>query len=185
MQNPILEAIYNRSSIRSYKTTPVTKEQLEELVNAALASPTARNMQSQQFSFLTDQNLMNELELATYDYFVQMKDENAVKLLDSRGKKIFYNAPLFVAISNEKENNYGRIDAGIAVQSMAIAAKSMGLDSVILGFPAAAFASERGDYFRDKLHFPEGYDYMIGIAIGTALEGKVPHEKDHNKVVYI
>ncbi|MBE3102425.1 MAG: nitroreductase family protein [Firmicutes bacterium] len=185
MENPVLEAIYNRSSIRGYRATPVSKEQLEALVNAALASPTARNLQKLYFSFVTDQEMINELELATYDYFVEMKDENTLKLLDSRNKKIIYDAPLFVAISNEKENNFGRIDAGIAVQSMAIAAKSLGLDSVILGFPGMAFASKRGDYFREKLRFPEGYDYIIGIAIGTAAVAKAPHEKDRSKVVYI
>ncbi|NMA94810.1 MAG: NADPH-dependent oxidoreductase, partial [Clostridiales bacterium] len=37
--NPVLEAIHNRRSIRKYKDTPLTDEQIQALVEAALISP--------------------------------------------------------------------------------------------------------------------------------------------------
>ena len=48
-----------------------------------------------------------------------------------------------------------QIDVGIAAQNIAVAAKSMGLDSVILGLPRVVFEGEIAENWKNKLQFPK------------------------------
>ena len=58
------------------------------------------------------------------------------------------------------------IGAGIAVENMALAAVGLELGSVILGMPHEAFVGEEAEELRKALHFPEGFDFMIALAVG-------------------
>jgi nitroreductase len=71
------------------------------------------------------------------------------------------------------------------VQNIALAAKSLGLDSVIVGMPGVIFNGEKADYLRKRLNVPEGYIYGIAIAVGIADMEKAPHELDPSKIITI
>ena len=57
----------------------------------------------------------------------------------------------------------------------ALAAQSLGLGSVILGMPKDVFLSPRGEYYRRKMDFPEGYQFAIAIALGNPATTKEAH----------
>ncbi len=98
------------------------------------------------------------------------------------GNKIFFDAPLVIVISMEEEKG---MDVGILVQSLALAAKGMGLDSVILGFPRVSFDSVFDKKWNEKLCFPENYVYGISIAIGYGDEEGRSRQVDPSKVSYL
>lgn len=58
---PAIEVIHKRSSIRSYLDKEVTKEQLETIVRAGMAAPTAMNRQPWQFIIIQDKNILQAL----------------------------------------------------------------------------------------------------------------------------
>lgn len=179
MNNPVLKVIASRSSIRAYTSKKLTKEEIDTLKKAALCSPTALNKQTQRFFFITSSSLNQEIEEVVVKHFEEEGNQNILEHLSARNNKVLYDAPLFVVIAVDSKNLFGKIDAGIAVQTLALAAKSMGLESVILGFPAIAFeVSSKGKYFKEKLDFPEGYEYGIGIVIGYGDTQKEPHTYD-------
>ena len=60
---------------------------------------------------------------------------------------IFFAAPTVIFISGEKGWKWSKLDAGIAVQTIALAAHSLGLGSVILGLPKFAFAGSKSRIF--------------------------------------
>ncbi len=185
MNNPVLDVIASRSSIRDYTPEPLTADEISALKQAALAAPTARNEQNQRFYFITSPALKDEIDKAVVDYFVAKGDQAVVDLLASRNNKVLYDAPLYVAIAIDTNNPYGKVDAGIAVQNLALAAKSMGLDSVILGFPGMAFQGAKGADLKKKLGFPDGFEYGIGISIGHAAKGKEPHQGNPEHIITI
>lgn len=185
MSNQVLETIKARSSIRAYKPQPLSKEQIDILIEAALAAPSARNMQPWTVNVLQNKSLIDEWEKAIVDYFVVREEKSVLELLSSRKNKIFYDAPCVFVIPINPENTYARMDAGILVENMALAAKSIGLDSVILGFPSVVFNSEKAEEWKKKLLFPEGFEYGISIAVGYADMEKLPHEIQPSKVIYI
>ena len=185
MTNQVIETMKSRRSIRAYKPESLTKEQVKILTEAALASPSAKNMQPWSINVLQNKDLIDEWEKAIVDFFVQRDDKTVIDIMKSRNNKVFYDAPCVFVIPINPQNNYAQIDAGILAQNIALAAKSIGLDSVILGFPNVVFTSEKADEWKKKLMFPEGYGYGISVAVGYADMDKKPHELDYTKVVYI
>ncbi len=184
MNNPIMEAILSRSSIRAYKDTELTEGQLDALKKAALASPTAMNRQNQRFVFVTNKEMIEKINSAVLDGVIASGNMEFAERIRSRGGRILYSPPLFVGIF-AMDGHYAGVDAGIAVENLAIAAKSLGLDSVILGMPSAAFAGEAGRELAASLGVPEGFEFRIGISIGYKDTEKEPHEWDESHIIEV
>ena len=176
LDNFVLETIARRSSIRAYLPKPLTQDQIAALKCTALASPTAVNAQSQRFIFITNYEVLASIEQAVVNRITESGDQSSIDRISSRNNKVLYDAPLFIIIAIDPNNAYGKVDAGIAVQNLALAAKSMGLDSVILGMPGMAFTGEGSDILRAQTKFPLGLEYGIGIAIGYRAMDKSRHE---------
>ena len=184
MENFVLKTIKNRSSIRGYETRPLEEAQLRALELAALASPTAMNRQDQRFVFVTNAEIIERIDRAVVDGIIASGNEAFAECIRSRGGKTLYAPPLFVAIF-AKPSHYSGVDAGIAVENLALAAKSLGLDSVILGMPSAAFAGEAGHSLAASLGVPEGFEFEIGISIGYAAVEKAPHTFDESHILEV
>ena len=173
MNNPVLEAISGRRSIRAYKQEEMTRDQLDAILKAAFESPSARNLQPWHFTVVRDQKVIAEV------------NEEATKIIGEDVGDIFFAAPTVIFISGEKEWKWSKLDAGIAVQTIALAAHSLGLGSVILGMPDAAFRGPRVEYFNKLLKFPDNYEFAIAIAIGVPNTTKEAHENLPDKVKYV
>ena len=76
---------------------------------------------------------------------------------------------------------WSALDAGIAVENIALAAEGLGLGSVIIGVIKGAMSGEKKVYFSKALNFPENYEFEIAIAIGHKAVEKEPHEYDLEK----
>ena len=70
-------------------------------------------------------------------------------------------------------------------QSLAIAAKGMGLDSIILGLPRVAFEDRYDNKWQEKLKFPPGHIYGISVAIGHGDEKFEMKEIDKSKLLFL
>lgn len=180
MENVVLKTISERSSIRAYTDEALTECELNALKKAALASPTAMNRQDQRFIFVTDPALLDMLESAVMQGILASGNKDFAERIKSRGGKTTYNARLIVVIVS-KPAHFSRVDAGIAVENLALCAKSLGLDSVILGMPEGAFASS--EELRNAFRFPEGFEFSIAIAIGHRAMDKAPHEVDESHII--
>ena len=131
-------------------------------MEAALVSPSALNEEPWHITVLTNKDIILEWEKTIVQHFVDAEDQWVIEHNKSRNNKIFYDAPVVFVISM-KENK--AIDVGIMAQSIAIAAKGMGLDSVILGFPKASFEAKYQGKWRKDIRFSGGlclWDFCSG-----------------------
>lgn len=175
MSNQVLEAISNRRSNRSYSSEPLTQEQLDALIKAALESPTGRNAQSWHFTVVRNKDLLT-----------QINGEFLQNLGEPGGKRdVFFGAPTVIFISADTQNKWGQVDGGIAVQNIALAAHSLGLGSVIVGGVSLVFSGEKGAEFEKRLKFPPDNKFIIAIAVGKATDAKEAHEILPDKVSYV
>lgn len=181
-ENLILQALYERRSIRKYEDRDLSKEQIDALVQAALLSPSSRNQQPWKLSVVTNKELISEFEQEIIRYFIDYGEKWVIEHNKSRDNKIFYDAPAVFVISMKEGSG---IDVGIMAQSIAIAAKGLGLDSVILGFPRVVFGEQYANKWPNALEFPEGYIYGIAVAVGYGAEGGRDREPDYSKVSYM
>ena len=65
---------------------------------------------------------------------------------------------------------------------MALAAEGLGIGSVILGLPKPAFTGEKADELRTRLRCPEGYDFVIALSLGYAIDMKEAHDLREEKI---
>lgn len=175
--NEVLKVIQDRRSTRGFNDVQLTEEQMQALMDAALASPTARNTQMWHFSFVQNQELLGEFnaELA------------AIMKNDPNEFNVFYHAPTVIFISRpaQCDNSFVEVDCGIACENIVLAAQGMGLGSVIVGLPKMLFQSERGEYYNRAFGFPEGYQFSIGIVVGNNTVTKDAHPIGENKISVI
>ena len=162
----VIEAIKKRSSTRGYTEQPLTDAEMNQLLHAGLQAPTAANKQEIHFTILQSDNpILKELE----------EEKNRLRDITAPQHNFYYEAPVVVILSADNTFRWGTLDAGIAVENMALAAEELGLGSLIIGCIYDALMGEKKDYFANALHFPENYEYKIAIAFGHKAVTKEPH----------
>lgn len=185
MTNPVLQAIDLRRSIRSYTGEQISGEHLDLLLSAALASPSARNSQPWHFTVVQNQALIERINRAAVEQLKIGADDAQLNRLNTPGHTIFHHAPTVIFISANSEGRYAIVDCGIAVQTIALAAHSLGLGSVILGLPRAAFEGPEKEALERELDFPEGSSFQIAIALGHPAAGKDKHPVGEGKITIL
>jgi len=151
MINYVIEAIKARRSIRSYSDQPVSKELIEQILDAGRAAPSALNTQPWKFVIITDRRLIGELSSSIKSFmkrlyaflpilriFIgELRDEKtagAVKRTAlGEGDTVFYKAPLLILIVSEDKGRWVSVNCALAAENMMLAAHSLGLGSCFIG----------------------------------------------------
>lgn len=170
----VLKAIEERYSTRGYTDEKLTKEELDCLIKAGLQAPTAANRQEIHITVVDgDHPILAELE----------EEKNRQRGIQNPPHNFYYEAPTVLLLSADKSFRWGGVDAGIAVENIALAAEGLGLGNLIIGCIWEALTGEKRDYYADALKFPEGYEFEIAIAVGHKAAVKAPHEYSVEKNV--
>ena len=155
-----IEAIMGRRSIRAYTDEPVTDEQVETILRAAMAAPSAGNQQSWRFIVVRDAEKRAELAQATpYSRMVAEAPVAFVVCGDTR---------------DEKHPGYWVQDCSAAIENALVAIHAIGLGAVWIGGHPV---SERVDNIRRICRIPEGVVPMSMIALGHPAQEKPPAER--------
>ena len=157
------------------------------LIDAALTSPTARNRQYWHFSVVQDQALPDGMNRDLVRIMCAARPEEQRGRFEDPLFHVFCHAPtvIFVSIPGKSDNPFAGINAGIAVEDIALSAQGMGLDSVIIGLIRDLFLSAKEGYCNEKPGIPEGWRYAIAIAVGQNTAAREAHPIGENKVTYV
>jgi nitroreductase len=181
--NEVLKAIAERNSCRDFCGEPLTEEQVNTLVDAALAAPSAMNAMPWHIIAVTDKSLLDEMDESIIKHIEATNPDWHARMME-RGGKIFYNAPCLIVIA-KNNSDWAALDCGIVTQNVALAAHSLNLGNVICGMARMAFEGEKGAEYTKRLQIPEGYSFGMSVCVGVANKGKEPHELNRDKVTYI
>ena len=182
--NETLSNINKRYTCRDFKDTAVNKEQLDEIVKAALSSPSAMNLQPWHIIMVTDKKVVDELDCEGMNILSTHEDQSMYQRMMSRGGKLFYNAPCLAIVLSDG-SQWGTLDCGILCQNIVLAAQSLGLGTCIVGMARIPLEGPKADEYKKRLSFPEGYSFAIGVLIGEINSGKEPHEHNPSKVSFL
>lgn len=180
--NEILKTIAKRYSCRGFDGKPVEKEKLDAIALAAVQAPSAMNLQPWEVVVITDKALIEEMDAEGMRILSEQEDKSGYQRFMDRGGKLYYNAPCMFLIL-QKEG--GELDCGIVTENISLAAASLGLGNCICGMASFPFIGPKGEYFREKIGFPEGYDFAMSILVGYGTMTKKPHEVDMAKIRFI
>ncbi|GHU66838.1 nitroreductase [Clostridia bacterium] len=180
-----IKAITTRYSCRAFNDKLPSAADLDTIAKAAAASPSGMNRQHWQIIVATNPQLVADLEAEGMKNLAAAEDKSAYDRIMSRGGKLYYNAPCMIVLAVDKaEPSY--VDLGIVVENIAIAATGLGINSLICGLAGFSFMGGKGEEFKKRLKFPEGYDMGIAVLLGYEAEsGGKPHEPDLAKITYI
>jgi nitroreductase len=159
-----LKAILSRRSIRKYTNEPVSDGQINEILKAAMAAPSAGNQQPWEFVVLTDRNVMDK---------VPVLHPNASMILE---------APLAIAVCGnleiESHKGYWMQDCAAAVENILIAVNALGLGAVWTGvYPR----EDRVKGLSKLLALPSHIIPLALIIIGHPDETKPPADRFDKK----
>ena len=172
----VKETLKKRSSARAYTKEALTTEELNQILEAGLQAPTATNRQELHFSVVSGDNpVLEELD----------EEKRTLRGQEKLPNNFYYQAPTLIMISGEEEFGWSSVDAGIAVQSMALMAESLGLGNLIIGCIKDAMTGEKRAYFEKAFAIPAGNVFQIAFAVGHKSDNKIPHEYDKDKQVTI
>lgn len=122
----IFQVFRDRRSIRKYKDTPVTREIIEQVLEAARLAPSWKNLQCWRFLVLTAADKKEAMLSAFAD--------------DNPGKKAFLQAPAAIVICADPTESdlshgieYFVADAAIAFEHICLAAHALGLGTCWMG----------------------------------------------------
>ena len=183
MENQALEAIRNRRSTRKYKEEQITDEELQILLDAAIQAPSAVNSQPWYFTVIQDKEFIDMMNDKTKEEMV--KDENSyVSNVGKSNTHIFYNAPTLIVVSGKKDVNSSLVDCSAAIENMLIAAESINIGTVWIGFVRNFFKIKENV---KKLQLPQGYEPFYSVAIGYKKDEseKGPSKRNKDVINYI
>ena len=168
-----LDVIMARTSIRSFTGDPVSKEQLETILKAGMAAPSAMNVQPWRFVVLTDKDKIAEVFGSGFrgEMFTQ-----AGAVIVVCGETTMMRKPFGEPDAPEVEmpNIFWFEDCSAATENILLAVKALGLGAVwTAGYPA----DERTAPIADALGIPEGTDILCVIPIGVPAEDPAPKDK--------
>jgi len=142
----VFEAVQERRSIRAYQDTPVPREKLEKILEAARLAPSARNSEPWHFIAVTD-------------------GETRKILSKGRYAKFCAEAPLVIAACGDKaaSPDWYAIDVALAVENMVLTATSEGLGTCCVG----SFDEKE---VRETLKVPDNFEVLLLLAVGYSRE---------------
>ena len=155
-----LECIMTRRSIRKYTTEPVEQEQIEAILRAAMAAPSAGNQQPWRFIVLTERERLDAAaETTPYGKMLREAAFGLVVCADTR---------------DLKHPTMWEQDCSAAVQNALLAAHALGLGGVWLGFWPK---TERVEPLKEVMGLPDGIEPLAVLAFGHPDEEKGPSER--------
>jgi nitroreductase len=155
-----LDAVMTRRSIRRYTDEPVSDADIEVLLRAAMAAPSAGNQQSWRIILVTDRDQLKRLSKATpYSGMLESAPLGIVVCGDTR---------------SERHPGYWVQDCSAAIQNLLVTANAIGLGGVWIGcYPV----EERVENVRSICEVPEGIVPMSMVALGHPADRKAPADR--------
>jgi nitroreductase len=161
----MLDAIRKRRSIRKYKKKPVEQEKLDEILRAAMFSPSAMHRRPWEFIIVRDQDMKNSLARATpWCSFVK-------------------EAPVVVIITAAATESWWIEDCSIAAEAIYLEAENQGLGTCFCQILNTTGPEKNGEeYVRQLIGAPKDLRVLCMMPLGYPGEEKPEHdEKEFDK----
>lgn len=189
-QNYLFGIIKNRRTVRKFQSTPVPKEHIMKILDAARMAPTAGNQQPWKFLVIQDRERLNTLKSKALEWFIDSyvlnfkPDSEKLETVKATVKESLENvlsAPVYIAVLVDSEVKYPDyiIDDGcLATENLMIAAKALGYGT---GFYTSYFPENK---MKEFFNIPDKYKLICFTPIGVPEEWpETPEKKDLDELV--
>ena len=145
---PVIEAIYHRRAVRSYRPEPVTEETVRSLLAAAVQAPTAMHQEPWAFVVVQNRGTLKRYsdraktllrgEAESHASLLKApglapEDTHLAQMLADPGFNIFYDAGTLIVICAWPRGAFVTADCWLAAENMMLAACDLGLGTCCIG----------------------------------------------------
>lgn len=156
------ELIRERQSCRSYdKSKKVSEEDLKKILQAALLAPSARNRQSWKYYVTADNSAKKKVAEACQEGGANAWLTDCPVLIAVVKEKYEPAPPIDLPV---KRQDFRLCDIGLSVAHLTLAAKELGLDTLIVGFL-------NDQKIIEALELEPDADIALVVAVGYASPG--------------
>ena len=153
--NPTLQFVFNRRSVRKYIDQPIAPNTIQDLLEAAMAAPSAVAKDPWHFVVVRDRDTLKAMTEGLPNG----------KMLAEAGAGIVVCGSLKEAHGNLE--SYLLQDCSAAIQNILLAATALGLGACWLGVHPRP---ERAEHLRKLLGIPEDITPVGCVSLGTPIE---------------
>ena len=169
MDNPVIQALRTRRSIRSYRPEQITDDELKTVLDAGTWAPTARGLQDPWIVAVQDPVLLERI-----------RRMNAA-VWGREDIDPFYGAPTYVLVFGSADGANAVPDGSLVLGNMMLAAYAIGLGSCWINREREMFATEEGRTLMKELGLPDGLIGIGALALGyPAAPPKEPKPRKEN-----
>lgn len=180
--NPTIENIMSRRSIREYKEHAVPRELLDKIIECGIWAPNGMNAQQWEVRVVDNKEWLDNITAA---YKESVKGTPAEKMVEQPSfKNMFRNAPAVIFVAH-KPGICTQVDCGLMAGNMMLAAKSLGLGSICMMGPIMFFHNEAAKPYLESLQLSEGYELLLCVGIGYADEEPKPTPRNMDVARYV
>jgi nitroreductase len=184
--NETLRVIYNRRSVRAYKSEQIKDSELQAILDAGILAPSANNVQKWHLTVIQNKGILDRMSKSIAEI---MKNSGNPVMAERAGNPdyhTFYNAPTVVIISGEEKFPYTQNDCSASAENILIAAESLNIGSCWIASSNHLFKSDKGEQFKKELGIPETYIPVVSISLGykTSEDTSVP-PKNREVINYV
>ena len=128
--------VIGRRSVRAYTNEPVSKEQIDTVLEAGTWAPSGMHREPWKFIVIEDKKLIKYVSDET-KVLVQQMMPLLAKQFSTEADIVCYNAPTLILVCTEKDaqwDNVNLLDSVLAAQNMFLKAYELGLGTCYMGF---------------------------------------------------
>lgn len=168
--NPVIENILSRRSIRSYKPDKIERKKLERIIECGIWAPNGQHRESWEVRVVTNPDMLAEID-SLYNIHSDGKNSRAA-----------FGAPAVAFIAYDTTYDLSQVDCGLLGGNMMLAANSMGIGSCCLGGLARFMMSPEAATLLTRLDFPDTHRLLYAIAFGYPNETPAPNGRRTDNV---
>lgn len=175
-EDEVIQFIKTRRSIRNFMNKPVSRLDIEKVLDITRFSPTGHNDQDVRWSIYDSKKDIKAIADSTVDFFrhiiktssvteLPFDMQNLIDIYEKGQDIILRDAPVLIVAHCIKESQMARISCYIALTTLELAAKGCGLGSCWAGLVMAAAMSEYKPLI-DILNLPEDQQFCGAMMMG-------------------
>ena len=182
MENPVIEAIMARRSVRHYTDMPVKREVLLKIAECGINAPNAMNKQEWEVRIIDSKEYFDGVT-----EIMKKEMPGFINTEDPKFRNGFRNATAAFAIACPADESGMLLqNVGLMSENICLAAQSLGLGTCVMGGPAMFLNTcEEAKPYLDRLEFSEGYKLQIVIAVGYPDESPEAKPRDVSKIQFV
>lgn len=185
--NEVIKTILERRAVRKYEDKPVSREDLETLVKCGQYAASAMGFQPWHFTVVTDKAVLDELNEG--NKAIMLADSNTpapvLEMIRNGTFDTYRGAPCAILVSGEGTDPNTVASCANAVENMAIAARSLGLDSCYLASYQVCLNAPGGEKLKEKLGIPAGFVPNFALSVGYGAESPEPAPRREGTVNWL